>query len=107
MKAERVIESGIEIIETRMPALLTVEKSINEPRFATLRGTKRANRFEIPVFSAKDINADENSIGLKGSPTHVKRIFSPEMRSKGELIAGEPQDATKILVDKMINLKII
>lgn len=105
--AERVIDGGVEIIESEFPVLLTVEKSINEPRYPTLKGTRRANKVEIPVYSAKYIGMDIELAGLKGSPTHVKRVFSPEIKRKGEIIKGYPNETGKIIVGKILELKII
>ncbi|WZL73212.1 electron transfer flavoprotein subunit beta/FixA family protein [Clostridiaceae bacterium 35-E11] len=107
LQAERVIEGGVEIVEARFPVVLTVEKSINEPRYPTLKGTRKANKKEIPTYTAEDMGADMECIGLKGSPTHVKRIFTPEVRGKGEIISGEPKEAGKNLVEKILELKIL
>lgn len=107
LQAERVIDGGVEIVEAELPVLLTVEKSINEPRYPTLKGTRKANKKEIPTYTAEDMGVDMESIGLKGSPTHVKRIFTPEVRGKGELISGEPKEAGQKLVEKILELKIL
>lgn len=105
--AERVIEGGSEIIEAKLPVMLTVEKSINEPRYPSLKGTRRANKIEISVLSAKDIGASDNLIGLKGSPTHVKRIFSPEIRGKGKIFSGDSNETSRLMANKIMDLKII
>lgn len=107
IQAERVIDGGVEIIETRLPVLLTVEKSINEPRYPTLKGTRRANKAEIKTYTAADIDVDSELAGLKGSPTHVKRIFTPQVRSKGEIISGEVNEASKTLAEKILALKVV
>jgi electron transfer flavoprotein beta subunit len=57
----------------------------------------------ITLWDNKKMQMDETTIGLKGSATQVRKIFSPE-RSKGEIIAGEsdkPEDAARRLIDKM------
>jgi electron transfer flavoprotein beta subunit len=51
------------------------------------------------------MNMDINTIGLKGSATQVRKIFSPE-RDKGEILAGEndkTEDAAKKLIEKMVS----
>jgi len=65
---ERLLEYGREVLESSLPALITVVKDINEPRLPSLLGIKKAAKAQIPTLTAKDINADENRIGLKGSP---------------------------------------
>jgi electron transfer flavoprotein beta subunit len=107
VQAERVIEGGYEVITATLPTMISVEKSINEPRFPTLKGTRRAGKAEIPTLTANDIQVNEELVGLKGSPTFVKRIFTPELRSKGQILKGEPRETSKVLAEKIINLKII
>lgn len=107
INAERVIEGGFEAITATTPAVLTVEKSINEPRYPSLKGTRRAAKAEIPILSAADIQVNEELAGLKGSPTFVKRIFTPELRNKGQIFTGEARETSKELAEKIINLKII
>ena len=88
--------------------MITVVKSIAAPRFPTVKGTMRANRAQIPVWSAADISADEKRIGLNGSPTQVRRIFTPKQRSNGEIIQAETaSEAVAQLMSKLSDAKII
>ena len=80
---ERMLEVGREVVESSLPAVITVIKDINEPRLPSLLGIKKAAKAQIPTWTAKDIPVDENRIGLKGSPTWVSKIFSPEARGGG------------------------
>jgi len=108
LRVEREHEEGYEVIEGKMPMLVTVVKSANEPRFATVRGTMKANRKEIPVLTLADLDVDEKRIGLKGSPTQVKKIFTPPSRSGGEMIQAEDaREAISILIKKLSDAKII
>ena len=108
LKVDREHEDGYEIMETKLPAMVTVVKSIAEPRFPTVKGTMKANRTQIPVWTAADIGADEKRIGMPGSPTQVRRIFTPKQRSQGELIqADTAQQAVATLMQKLSDAKII
>ncbi|UMZ73279.1 electron transfer flavoprotein subunit beta/FixA family protein [Natranaerofaba carboxydovora] len=107
MQVERVIDGGAETVEVPLPALMTCEKSMNEPRYATIKGTMKANKKEIPEYSAQDIKADPECIGLKGSPTKVKRVFAPEKKTGGEIIEGEPKEAVQTLVKKLQDANIV
>ncbi|WP_378955776.1 electron transfer flavoprotein subunit beta/FixA family protein [Pelosinus sp. sgz500959] len=108
IRVEREHEEGYEVIDAQMPVLLTVVKSINEPRSATVKGMMKANRKEIPVWSAADVDIQASVIGLKGSPTQVRRIFTPEQRVQGELIeADTPREAAGILAKRLVDAKII
>ena len=105
---ERLLENGREVVESSLPALITVVKDINVPRHPSLLGIKRVSRAQIPVLSANDIGADENRIGLKGSPTWVARIFSPEARGGGgEVLKGELTEVVPLLAHKLMDTKYI
>ena len=108
LKVSRELDVGYEIIETELPALVTVVKSINDPRLPTVRGTMKANRIEIPVWSAEDIEVNVEKIGFKGSPTQVRKIFAPPARTQGEMIqADDVQTAAAALAAKLKEAKIL
>jgi electron transfer flavoprotein beta subunit len=52
-----------------------------------------------------DINADENSLGLKGSPTQVKNIFAPEIKSERRMIEGSPDEQVDSLIRELKEIK--
>ncbi|NQU17942.1 MAG: electron transfer flavoprotein subunit beta/FixA family protein, partial [Candidatus Saganbacteria bacterium] len=83
-KVERMLEEENEIVETPLPAVLTVVKQINEPRMPSLRGMMKAKKAEIKTMTLADIDGDEQKAGLKGSPTQVVKIFSPPPKGGGE-----------------------
>ncbi len=96
-RVERMTEEGFEIIQTPLPAVLTVVKEINEPRLPSLKGMMRAKQAKIVTWTAQDINAHSQSIGLNGSPTRVVKIFTPAPRQGGQMIAGETKEITQKL----------
>nr|WP_255711288.1 electron transfer flavoprotein subunit beta/FixA family protein [Pelosinus baikalensis] len=59
VSVEREYEEGYGIIEGKLPLLISVVKSINEPRYSTIKGTMKANRAEIPVWTMADLDVDE------------------------------------------------
>ncbi len=104
----RAHERGTQILEGRLPLLLTVERSLNEPRLPTIYGQIRAKRSKVTVWTLNDIEVDLAVIGLKGSPTQVSRIFTPPQRTQGEILDGTDVKAvTKFLADKLVTAKII
>jgi electron transfer flavoprotein alpha/beta subunit len=108
IRVQREHEEGYEVIEAQMPVLLTVVKSINEPRNPTVKGLMKANRKEITTWTVADIHVKDSAIGLTGSPTQVRRIFTPERRVQGEMIqADSPREAAAILVKRLVEIKII
>ncbi len=100
MRVERMMEEGYEIIETPLPALLTVVKEINEPRLPSLKGLMRAKQAKITHWTVKDLALDCRYIGLDGSPTRVIKIFTPAPRTGGQMLQGETQE----IVDKLVAL---
>lgn len=108
VRVEREHEDGYEVLESSMPLLVTVVKSINEPRYPSVKSTMKANRKEIPVWTASDVNVELDRIGLKGSPTQVRKIFTPQQRIQGEIIqADTPRQAAALLVQKLSDAKIL
>ena len=98
MRVERMMEEGFEVIETPMPALLTVVKEINEPRLPSLKGMLRAKQAKITVWTQKELNLDPVHIGLFGSPTQVIKIFTPPPRIGGQMLTGDAQEVVEKLV---------
>ncbi len=101
MTAERIAEEGLERIRFSLPALMTVAKGINEPRFPSLKRKLRALRSEIPVWSPQDVSADVNKIGLKGSATRVSKMFAPRRRTTGQVLEGTVQEQVTALLAKL------
>ena len=101
-------EEGYIVTEAQFPVLITAVKELNEPRFPTIRGTMKAKKREIPHLSADDIKVDETKIGLEGSPTMVRKIFTPPQRTQGLVIKEEdPNAAVSVLMEKLTAQKII
>ncbi len=104
---ERMLEDGKEIIESSLPALITVVKDINEPRLPSLLGIKKAAKAEIPTWTIQDLPVDKAKCGLEGSPTEVVRVFSPEPRGGGEILEGELTETIPLLIDKLMGAKVM
>ncbi len=102
--AERMLEEGYEQIEAGLPCVLTVVKEIAEPRLPSLKGKLNARKAELTVWKAADIEADPDRCGLTGSPTKVIRVFTPKARAGGQIIEGEPEETTAILVERIKDL---
>jgi len=97
----RKIDNGYEVVQSKLPCLITVEKDINELSFSPLTNMIKAARYNPIAWGINDFNADLSQLGLKGSPTSVRRIFPPEQRVGGELLKGSEDEVIKTLVDKL------
>lgn len=100
----RKLEGRYEIVEARLPAMITVVRELNRPRYPTVPMRLSSARAEVECWSNEQLKLDVNSVGLKGSPTWVSRIFSPE-RKEGEIIGNGMQDpvaAANLLIDRLL-----
>lgn len=106
---ERKTESGRQIVQAQLPALLTVEKELNDLRYASLPNMMRAAAYEPEMWDAKTLPFDAAQMGLKGSPTSVSRIFAPPSRSGGEIMDGmkDPEGIAASVVQKIFQQNII
>jgi electron transfer flavoprotein beta subunit len=87
---ERIIENGCERTVARLPALITVLKALNTPRYPTCEGMLRStsNRSPIDVWNAADIGAKSLDVGLQGSLTQVIRTFTPKEARHTQRLEG-------------------
>ncbi|MDO8567970.1 MAG: electron transfer flavoprotein subunit beta/FixA family protein [Dehalococcoidales bacterium] len=83
IRVKREVEQGSEIIEGKLPALLTVELEMHAIRYASLPEMVRALRYTVKVWGAAELGGQTDKFGLKGSPTSVKQIFAPQPRKGG------------------------
>jgi len=98
---ERMTEDGYERLEVSLPALLAVVKEINSPRLPSLKGMMRSKKAEITRWSAADLKADPNLVGLSGSPTLVTRIATPTPPEGGQMLEGNTGEVVSQLVDAL------
>jgi len=107
MRVQRMVEEGHEVLETPIPAVITVVKEINVPRFPSLRGLARAKSAVIPTWAVPELDVDKNMVGLSGSATKVVKIFFPQRVHHGEILQGELESQVSSLIDRLREGKII
>jgi electron transfer flavoprotein beta subunit len=102
LKVRRELEGGIiETVELSMPAALTIQFGINQPRYASLKGIMAAKKKEFKVWSAADLELQDDAVGKAGVMYEVKEIFVPERKSKVEILSGTSEEAALTLVEKL------
>jgi len=89
IQVKRKVEGGVEVIRGPLPALLTAELELAKPRRASLPLLIHSLRSAVKKWDARAIEAEPAKLGLKGSPTWVKRIFSPPAREGGPMFNAE------------------
>jgi electron transfer flavoprotein alpha/beta subunit len=98
------IEHGSMKIEVPTPAVLSVVKEINKPRYVTMMNILEAEEKDIRIWSAKDLALPEPWVGLQGSPTQMGDFTAPEKEKKAEMLKGEPEEQARILADRLFRL---
>jgi electron transfer flavoprotein beta subunit len=109
IRVRRRLEQQHEIVEASLPALLTVVREINVPRYPTVPRRLAAAEAALPTWSNSFLKLEADKIGLRGSPTQVKKIFAPE-RSKGEIVPGEGEQresAIRHVLDRLADWDVI
>lgn len=103
IKVEKLLEEGKQIITAKLPVVISVMKGINEPRYPSFIGIRKASKAEIPVWSAADLGVE-----LATSTENVGYENPPAREIINEIIEGEtPQEKAAKLVDKLLEEKVL
>jgi len=101
--AERHLEEQIETIEASLPAVVTVVKDLNEPRYPSLLRIKKVAKVEIPTWGAADLG-----LSADGTSASLAARVPPPPRSSGEIVAGaDAAEKVRKLVDKLMENQVI
>lgn len=97
-------QDGNMLIAVKLPCVVTFTKPSFDPRYPTIKRKMAANKAEIPTLTFADLpEIDLDRIGLKGSPTHVKRSFVPEKKKGGIKIKEETADESAVKLAQLLN----
>lgn len=105
IKVRRKLEGRHEIVEAPLPVMITVVRELNRPRYPIVPLRLESQDKEIKVWDNSVLKLDVGTVGLKGSPTWVSKIFSPE-RDQGEIIGNgisDPVGTANLLIDKLLS----
>lgn len=99
---KRAFEDGYHKVKVKTPCLITTLKEMNESRYMRVSGIYDAYRDDkVEVWSVQDIEVDASNLGLKGSPTNVKKSFTKGAKTAGKVFDVDPKEAAKVIVDKL------
>jgi electron transfer flavoprotein beta subunit len=102
---ERMLDEGRQLVRSPLPAVVSVVKEINEPRYPSFMGIRKASRAEIPLWTAADLGLDEIS---DSAVTWPEIIAPPKIETEVEMIDGEtPEEKAANLVDRLLEEKVI
>ncbi|MGL4453975.1 MAG: electron transfer flavoprotein subunit beta [Sarcina sp.] len=97
----RALEDGYELIKVQGPVLLTAIKELNHPRYMNVHSIFATKNKEVTTWTADDIEVDKSELGLKGSPTKVKKSMTKEAKGKGELVNQVANEAVSYVLSKL------
>ena len=101
---QRYYEDRIQKIKIKFPALITALSTLNTPRYMSVGGVVAAyDEIEVKVLTYEDIKdfVEEKDIGLKGSPTRVKKSFTKSAKGAGTLHDVSEDEAVEIIINKL------
>ena len=98
---KRALEDGHQVIEIKTPCLLTAIEELNETRYMNVASIFSTSDAQITVMTADDIDVSKDELGLKGSPTKVKKSMTKEMKGSGEIVRETPKNAAYYVVGKL------
>jgi len=101
LRVTRMMEEGHEVIETTLPAVITVAKEINVPRLPSLRGIMKSKNAKIETWGVKELGVDASMVGLAGSSTQVIKVFFPERVHQAEMLSGSLEQKVEALIDRL------
>jgi electron transfer flavoprotein beta subunit len=89
---QRELEGGlVEVLRVALPALLTIQTGINEPRYANLRAIKQAREKPLDVVSLEDVGLDAESVA-SSSGSRLRGLAAPERGEGAEMLEGSSAD---------------
>jgi len=101
---ERLLDDGKETVSTSLPVVISVVKEINDPRYPSFMGIRKASRAKIPVLNAGDLGVEGVSSKVDWSNVYAM----PAREGSVEMIEGDSaQDMASELVDKLFEEKVI
>lgn len=100
---KRIFEDGYHMIQVNMPCLITTLSEMNKPRYMSVSGIMNAcKEKEIITWTINNIDVDDpTTLGLKGSPTKVKKSFTKGAKTAGKVFEVDSKEAVKLIVEKL------
>jgi len=101
LRVTRAVEDGHEVLETTLPAVITVAKEINVPRLPSLRGIMKSRSAAVTTWTNSELNIDPATVGLAGSSTQVIKVFFPQRVHQAEVLEGTLEQQVDTLVERL------
>jgi len=99
-RVKRELEGGLEeVIEVKLPAVLAVQTGINEPRYVSIMGIRKAMQKEIKVLGSADLGLNESETGEAGSWLKMGKLYVPPVGKQAEFLKGNPDEVAARIAD--------
>jgi len=99
-RVHRELEGGIEeVVDLELPAVLAIQTGINEPRYVSIMGIRKAKSKELREVKQNDISLSPEETGPAGSLTELKELFLPPVGKAAEFFKGSPDDVSVKVID--------
>lgn len=95
--AYRETDGGIEVVEVTLPAVITAQKGLNDPRYPSMKGIMQAKKKELKKIAAADLGLDGSNLGAAASKVKLLSFSLPAPRSGGAVLEGTAQETAKQL----------
>jgi electron transfer flavoprotein beta subunit len=93
VKVHRELEGGLEeVVEMRLPAVVTIQTGINEPRYVSIMGIRKASRQEIKVSGLPELGLSAGEVGEAGSKVRIGRLYLPPSVKATEILTGTDEE---------------
>ena len=103
IKVERLLEQGKQIVTSKLPVVISVMKDINEPRYPSFIGIRKASKAVIPEWTLADVGVS----GLTPQ-TRVTQLMNPPVKNvQVEMLEGTPEEQAAKLVDRLLEEKVL
>ncbi|HEY0798247.1 MAG TPA: electron transfer flavoprotein subunit beta/FixA family protein [Candidatus Baltobacteraceae bacterium] len=107
IRAQRETETGYTRISAELPALVSVTKSINEPRYPSLKGIMGAKKKTIATQTLADI-AFTSATGSEGAKTEVLALAAPPVRAKGRVVpVSDGAEGARVILEFLKEKKLL
>ncbi len=102
VKANRPVEGQVLVIESSLPALITAQKGLNEPRYASLPGIMKAKKKPLEEKTLADLGLDTSEVGEGGRKLKILEIIPPPQRETGKIVEGETPEEKAANLTKLL-----
>ncbi|MDR0985214.1 MAG: electron transfer flavoprotein subunit beta/FixA family protein [Endomicrobium sp.] len=104
---DRLLDIGSEVLESKLPVLLTITKGDNISRLVSVKGRILARKASIKIWDMKFLNMESNRTGSLGSNTHISKKDENNKQKNKEIFTGNASSIAVKIVDKLLENKII